>query len=276
MKLAIPYENGTVFQHFGKTAQFKFYDVQDNRIVSTIVVDTVGSGHSELAGFLSDHDVDAVICGGIGEGALNALAEANITVIGGASGKADEAAEAYLIGSIEGSDSPSCSHHDACGDGCGEGGCGGCCSGQVSDITGKNAGKNVAVHYRGTFNDGTVFDSSYDRNQPLEFACAAGRMIHGFDAAVADMEVGEKKTIHLMPEEAYGAYNPNFVMHVPFSDLPGSSDLNVGEQVFIADELGRRFMVTVTEKDDNSVTLDGNHPMAGKELNFEIELLRAS
>ena len=71
-------------------------------------------------------------------------------------------------------------------------------------ITGRNVGKTCRTHYKGTFNDGTQFDSSYDRGEPLEFVCGAGQMIQGFDAAVADMEVGEVKEIHLMPEEAYG------------------------------------------------------------------------
>ena len=71
-------------------------------------------------------------------------------------------------------------------------------------MTGRNVGKTCRTHYRGTFNDGTQFDSSYDRGEPLEFVCGAGQMIKGFDAAVADMEVGEIKEIHLMPEEAYG------------------------------------------------------------------------
>ena len=71
----------------------------------------------------------------------------------------------------------------------------------MSEITGRNVGKTCRTHYRGTFNDGTQFDSSYDRGEPLEFVCGAGQMIKGFDAAVADMEVGEVKEIHLMPEE---------------------------------------------------------------------------
>ena len=74
----------------------------------------------------------------------------------------------------------------------------------MSEITGRNVGKTCRTHYKGTFNDGTQFDSSYDRGEPLEFVCGAGQMIKGFDAAVADMEVGEMKEIHLMPEEAYG------------------------------------------------------------------------
>ena len=78
-------------------------------------------------------------------------------------------------------------------------------------LTGRNVGKTCRTHYRGTFNDGTQFDSSYDRGEPLEFVCGAGQMIKGFDAAVADMEVGEIKEIHLMPEEAYGMPDPDAI-----------------------------------------------------------------
>ena len=93
-------------------------------------------------------------------------------------------------------------------------------------MTGRNVGKTCRTHYRGTFNDGTQFDSSYDRGEPLEFVCGAGQMIKGFDAAVADMEVGEIKEIHLMPEEAYGMPDPNAIIEVEIAQLPGSEDLD--------------------------------------------------
>ncbi len=86
-------------------------------------------------------------------------------------------------------------------------------------MTGRNVGKTCRTHYRGTFNDGTQFDSSYDRGEPLEFVCGAGQMIKGFDAAVADMEVGEIKEIHLMPEEAYGMPNPNMILTLEIANL---------------------------------------------------------
>ena len=92
----------------------------------------------------------------------------------------------------------------------------------MSEITGRNVGKTCRTHYRGTFNDGTQFDSSYDRGEPLEFVCGAGQMIKGFDAAVADMEVGEVKEIHLMPEEAYGMPDPNAILELEIAKLPGS------------------------------------------------------
>ncbi len=140
-------------------------------------------------------------------------------------------------------------------------------------LTGRNVGKTCRTHYRGTFNDGTQFDASYDRGEPLEFVCGAGQMIKGFDAAVADMEVGQEVDIHLMPEEAYGMPNPEAIFTLDIAQLPGSEDVEVGMPVYLADEMGRPFPVKVTAKDDKTITLDANHEMAGKELNFHIELV---
>ena len=284
MKIAVTYENGEVFQHFGKTQNFKIYDVEDNRVVSTLVVDSEGQGHGALAGVLANKGIDLLICGGIGEGARQALADAGIEVVAGAEGKADDAVEEYLAGTLKGSDEncdhhhedgEGCGHHEdgACGEGCEQASsCGGCC-GRASTVEGKNAGKKCTVHYRGTYNDGTQFDSSYDRGAPLEFICGAGMMIRGFDQAVADMEPGQIVDVHLMPEDAYGMPNPMMVMVIPFTELPGSEDLNVDERVVLADDMGRQFQVRVVAKDDRTVTLDANHEMAGKELNFKIELV---
>ena len=136
-----------------------------------------------------------------------------------------------------------------------------------------NESKRCKVHYTGTFNDGTKFDSSYDRGEPLEFVCGAGQMIKGFDAAVADMEVGEIKEIHLMPEEAYGMPDPNAIIEVEIAQLPGSEDLEVGQQVYLTNQYGQPFLVKVTGKDEKMITFDANHEMAGKELNFKIELV---
>ena len=127
--------------------------------------------------------------------------------------------------------------------------------------------------YRGTFNDGTQFDSSYDRGEPLEFICGAGQMIRGFDAAVADMEVGQVVDVHLMPEEAYGMRDPNAVFTLEIAQLPGSEDLQVGQRVYLSNQYGQPFPVTVTEKEETTITFDANHEMAGKELNFRIELV---
>ena len=141
------------------------------------------------------------------------------------------------------------------------------------EITGRNVEKTCRTHYKGTFNDGTQFDSSYDRGEPLEFVCGAGQMIKGFDAAVADMEVGEVKDIHLMPEEAYGQSNPDAIFELEIEQLPGSEDLTVGQQVYLTNQMGQPFPVKVTAKTEKTITFDANHEMAGKELNFKIELV---
>ncbi len=298
MRIAATYENGQIFQHFGRTEQFKVYDVQDGRIIASEIVGSNGIGHGALAGLLADKAIEVLICGGLGGGALNALTNAGITVVAGAEGDADQAVESYLRGELVSSgancdhhhhgEGHECGHHGegeegGCGEGgCGEGGCGdseggcgGCCGGGAPQIIleGKNAGKNVKVHYRGTFNDGTQFDSSYDRGEPLEFICGAGMMITGFDQAVADMEVGQAVDIHLMPEEAYGMPDPERIITIEIAQLPGSEDLNVGERVYLRNMMGQPFPVTVTAKDDANITLDANHEMAGKELNFRIELV---
>ena len=100
MRLAVPYDHGEVFGHFGRTSQFKLYDITDNRVVSSAIVDTMGSGHGALAGFLKAYAVDAVICGGLGGGARMALTEAGIRLYAGVTGRADEAVQALLAGTL--------------------------------------------------------------------------------------------------------------------------------------------------------------------------------
>lgn len=283
MKIAVAYENGNVFQHFGKTENFKVYEAENGQVVSSEVIGSNGTGHEALAGLLADWSVDVLICGGIGGGAQAALAEAGVELCAGAQGNADEAVEAYLKGELV-STGANCDHHDheedhgcghheeghSCGGHCG-GGCGGCGGRPV--LTGRNVGKTCRTHYRGTFNDGTQFDSSYDRGEPLEFICGAGQMILGFDAAVADMEVGQSVDVHLMPEEAYGMPDPNAVFTVEIAQLPGSEGLEAGQQVYLSNQFGQPFPVKVTAKDEKTITFDANHEMAGKELNFHIELV---
>ncbi len=135
-----------------------------------------------------------------------------------------------------------------------------------------NTGKKVKVHYEGTLNDGTKFDSSYDRGEPIAFTCGAGQMIKGFDAAVKDMAVGDVKQIHLSPEEAYGNPDPDRIITLPLTQLPGAENLSVGNHVALNSSMGR-IPVVVTEKTDDTITFDANHEMAGKELNFKIELV---
>ena len=294
MKIAVTYDNGNIFQHFGRTEQFKVYEVEDNKIVSSEVVGSDGIGHGALAGLLAGHDIAVLICGGLGGGAMNALMNAGIEVCAGASGSADEAVEAYLKGELvntgancdhhhHGEDHECCGGHDhgedheCCGghdhhEGGEDHGC--CCGGGPRyTMEGRNVGKNVRVHYKGTFDDGTQFDSSYDRGEPLAFVCGTGMMIRGFDKAVAEMEVGQVVDIHLMPEEAYGEADPEAIVTIGIEQLPGSENLSVGDRVMLRSINGQPFPVTVTAKDDTHITLDANHEMAGKELNFRIELL---
>ncbi len=111
MKIAVTYENGQVFQHFGHTEQFKLYDVENGAVVSAQVVDTNGSGHGALAGFLRERGVDALICGGIGGGARSALAQAGIRLYPGAAGDADGAVAALLAGTLSYDPDTTCDHH---------------------------------------------------------------------------------------------------------------------------------------------------------------------
>lgn len=125
MKIAVTYENGEVFQHFGHTSQFKVYEVEDGKIRSSEIVDTDGQGHGALAGFLLEGGIDTLICGGIGGGARNALADAGIQLYPGASGNADNQVDAFLKGNLSYDPDTTCSHHShEEGQHCGNHGCG--------------------------------------------------------------------------------------------------------------------------------------------------------
>ncbi len=133
MRIAVTYENGQIFQHFGHTEQFKVYDVENGAIVSSEVVDTNGSGHGALAEVLSSLKIDVLICGGIGGGAQMALKEVGIKLFGGVSGSADDAVNAFIANALNYNPDVKCSHHDhehgdephTCGlHGCGHGNCG--------------------------------------------------------------------------------------------------------------------------------------------------------
>ena len=282
-RIAVTYEYGEVFQHFGHTEEFKVYEVEDGKVVSSKIIGSNGSGHGALAGLLGENGIDVLICGGIGGGAQAALQERGIELCAGASGDADEAVEAYLRGELVNTGA-NCSHHGE-GHSCSDHGedhscsdheeghsCGSCHDSKPA-LQGKNVGKTCRTHYRGTFNDGTQFDSSYDRGEPLEFVCGAGMMIKGFDAAVADMEVGEIVDVHLMPSEAYGEPDPSAVFQVEIAQMPGAEEVEVGQRVYLQNMNGQPFPVKVVAKDEKTVTFDANHEMAGKELNFRIELV---
>lgn len=127
MNIAVTYENGQIFQHFGHTEQFKVYEIDNNTVVKSFVVDTNGQGHGALAGFLSLNNIEVLICGGIGGGAQMALTEAGIKLYGGVSGDADAAVEAYLAGNLDFNPNVQCNHHGhdhGEGHNCGNHGCG--------------------------------------------------------------------------------------------------------------------------------------------------------
>ena len=126
MKVAVTYENGEVFQHFGRTPAFKVYEISDGKVILSEVIDTNGTGHGALAGFLEDIGAEVMICGGVGGGAIAAMSEAGIKVYAGASGSADEAVNAYVAGSLPEIGDATCDHHeheDHGEHGCGHGEC---------------------------------------------------------------------------------------------------------------------------------------------------------
>ena len=127
MKIAATYDNGNIFQHFGKTEFFKVYEVEDNKVISSEVISSNGTGHGALAGLLADQGISVLICGGIGGGAQTALAAAGIKLFGGVSGDADKAVEAFINETLEYNPDVKCSHHEhnhGEGHTCGEHGCG--------------------------------------------------------------------------------------------------------------------------------------------------------
>lgn len=138
-----------------------------------------------------------------------------------------------------------------------------------------NEGKKVRVHYTGTLDDGSKFDSSYDRQAPLEFICMAGQMIPGFDAAVRDMEVGQTVNVHIPCAEAYGEWREEMVQKLPVAQIPNAHQLPVGGMVVLQTADGRPFQAKVVSVDDQFAVFDLNSEMAGKDLNFEITLLSA-
>ncbi len=139
-------------------------------------------------------------------------------------------------------------------------------------MAGAKDGDTVKVHYQGTLEDGTVFDSSKDR-EPLEFTLGGGNIIAGFEEIVTGMETGETKLERIPAEKAYGQRRDDMVMEVDRQQVPNEIDLQLGQQLQVRQESGQAVPVTVTELSENTVTLDANHPLAGKDLMFEIELI---
>ncbi|GBC78766.1 FKBP-type peptidyl-prolyl cis-trans isomerase SlyD [bacterium HR08] len=133
-------------------------------------------------------------------------------------------------------------------------------------------GSIVRVHYTGRLRDGSIFDSS-EGGEPLEFVIGAGMVIPGFERAVIGMQVGEKKTVEIPPEEAYGTYIEEFVKEVPRSELHVDFELVEGMTLELHTESGRVIPITVAKLTEETVTLDANHPLAGQTLIFDIELV---
>ena len=134
-------------------------------------------------------------------------------------------------------------------------------------------GQKVSVDYVGTFDDGTEFDSSQSRGEPLSFQVGSSQLIAGFDQALPGMVVGETKNVKLQPEQAYGEINEEAVQTVPRSMFPEGFEFIEGGTVVGQNATGQQMMAKINAFDDEGVTLDYNHPMAGKTLNFEIKLL---
>jgi len=133
-------------------------------------------------------------------------------------------------------------------------------------------GDQVAVHYTGKLTDGTVFDSSEGR-EPLAFELGAGMMIKGFDAAVDGMEIGDKVTAEITAAEAYGESNPELIFDIPKTNFPPDLNPQTGQQLAMSQPNGQQVPVKVKEVKDDSVVIDANHDLAGKDLVFDIELV---
>ena len=133
-------------------------------------------------------------------------------------------------------------------------------------------GDTVKVHYTGRLDDGSVFDSSAG-GAPLEFTIGGGQMIPGFEQGVVGMAAGEARTVIIAADQAYGIYQPQGVIEVPRSDIPASIPLEVGMQLQATGRDGRPAYMTVLELSDDRVKLDGNHPLAGKDLTFDLQLV---
>lgn len=133
-------------------------------------------------------------------------------------------------------------------------------------------GDTVTVHYTGTLNSGEVFDSSKDR-EPLSFTLGQGQLIAGFEKAVIGLSVGDTTTTNIPATEAYGERNPEMIVEVPKNQLPTEIEAKVGVQLQLNQPNGQAIPVQITEVNEDTITIDANHPLAGKNLSFEIEIV---
>ena len=135
------------------------------------------------------------------------------------------------------------------------------------------SGDTVQVHYTGKLPDGTVFDSSVERDEPMEFTLGQGKLIAGFESTVDGMAIGDKETVNIPAVDAYGEPKPELIIKLPHDRFPEDVKPEVGHRLQLNQPDGRVFEVKITGIEDDGVTLDANHPLAGKELTFEIELM---
>lgn len=139
-------------------------------------------------------------------------------------------------------------------------------------MTQVKTGDTVHIHYTGTLSDGTTFDSSEGRD-PLAFQVGAGQIIPGLDSAIPGMAVGEKKTVNVPCDQAYGPVNPAMRQDIPRADIPPHIPVDLGTRLEMQTQTGQPVPVIVVAADEKLVTLDANHPLAGKDLTFDIELV---
>ncbi|HYD21774.1 MAG TPA: peptidylprolyl isomerase [Flavipsychrobacter sp.] len=134
------------------------------------------------------------------------------------------------------------------------------------------SGDTVRVHYHGKLTNGTTFDSSEGR-EPLEFTVGSGQVIKGFDDAMLDMNIGDKKTVNIPVDNAYGQRSDDMMMEYPLAEFPAEMKPEIGMELHMSDNMGNVFPVVIMEIKEDSVVLDANHPLAGEDLVFEIELV---
>jgi len=144
--------------------------------------------------------------------------------------------------------------------------------GKVTGMAPAKEGDTVKVHYTGKLEDGSVFDSSVDRD-PLEFTVGSGIVLEGFEQTVIGMSPGETKHQKILAEQAYGAHRKEMILDVPKEEVPSDLDPKVGDQLWLEDPMGCKTRVMVTEVTESGITLDANHPLAGKDLYFQIDLV---
>lgn len=144
---------------------------------------------------------------------------------------------------------------------------------QKYQFDGANVGKLIKVHYIAKTEDDVEFENSYKRKKPIEFVCGIGQMIMGFDYGCANLKEGDRSEIRVHYQMAYGPRTDRAILTEDIASIPGAEDMKIGDKLLLANEEGQQFPAEVIEKTDTSITFDANHPLAGKNLIFEVEML---